>query len=204
MASGLLDEEIRQGIVDVMRRLYIRGLVTSLGGNVSSRSSDKKRFWITCSGVDKYRITVEDLSLIDIGSGEVVAGGRPSSEYLTHLAIYRAREDIESIVHSHNPYTLVLVEALVRHRHLRDLMRQFYEVETMLGGVEVVERIPPGSRELASAVARVFSERRDVGAVVLRDHGVVAVGRSLVEALNRAEVLEDISRVVVTRLLLGL
>lgn len=186
MGGEGLDLGLRTAIVEAARRLYLRGLNSSLSGNVSARSSLKGHFWITPRSRDKASLRIEDLSLVSIERGERVMGGEPSSEYRMHLQIYRARDDVGAVVHTHQ------VHAMTAHRLglLRpELVGRSFEARSYLGRIASVPRIEPGTWDLADAVARAFSEDRAV-AVVIEDHGVACVGRDVVEALNRAEVLE--------------
>ncbi|MEZ0290613.1 MAG: class II aldolase/adducin family protein [Sulfolobales archaeon] len=201
----MLDLEIRREIVRIMKRLYMRSLITTSSGNVSRRASDRRRFWITSSGVDKYSLKPEDLSLIDIERGERVLGSKPSSEYRMHLEIYRARDDIEAIVHAHPFYAVALSHILSRESLTRIYRRygeRLYEARSYIGSLVVIDRYEPGSVELAKAVAGELYSNRGVSVAVLRGHGAVSVGASLYEALNKIEVLEDLSRLIFYLLIL--
>jgi L-fuculose-phosphate aldolase len=201
----VLDYEIRLRIIEAAKRLYLRGLITSLTGNISNRSSDKRRFWITPSGKDKYDLKPYDMSLVDIDSGEKIAGDKPSSEYLMHLYIYRVRDDVESIVHAHSPYTLVLFDLYKRSQLIKifeKFSEEYYETKTFLRKIDVIERTPPGTVELAEKVSEVFKNDLDVTLLVLKGHGVVSIGNDLTKALNRIEVLEDLSKIYIFKMLL--
>jgi len=178
------DLEVRESIVDAMRRLYLRGLNSSLSGNVSARSSYRDHFWITPKSIDKASLSIEDLSLVSIESGSRIIGGEPSSEYRMHLQIYKARSDVNAVVHTHQVYTMIAFKAgLLR----RDLLEDSFEAKAYLGDIGYVPRIEPGSWELAEAAARELSSR---SVIIIDGHGVACVGSSVVEALNRAEILE--------------
>ena len=178
------DLEVRKSIVDAMRRLYLRGLNSSLSGNVSARSSYRDYFWITPKSIDKASLSIEDLSLVSIESGSRIMGGEPSSEYRMHLQIYKARSDVNAVVHTHQVYTMIAFKAgLLR----RDLLEDSFEAKAYLGDIGYVPRIEPGSWELAEAAARELSSR---SVIIIDGHGVACVGSSVVEALNRAEILE--------------
>jgi len=182
----VFDEGVRTAVVDAARRLYMRGLNSTLSGNISARSSNKGYFWITPSSYDKARLSIEDLSLVDIESGSRVMGREPSSEYKMHLQIYRVRGDVNAVVHTHQVYTMVAHRAgLLR----RDLLEESFEAKIYLGEIGYVPRLEPGSWDLANAVTQELS-KDGRAVVVIEGHGVVSVGRNIAEALNRAEVLE--------------
>ncbi len=193
------DLEVRTKIVDAAKRLYLRGLNSSMSGNISTRSSYRKSFWITPRSFDKASLTIEDLSLVDIETANRIMGAEPSSEYRMHLKIYMVRDDVNAIVHTHQIYTMIAHRAgLLR----RELLEEDYEARAYLGGIAYVPRLEPGSLELAEAVARQLASRENV-AVIMDGHGVALVGRSIDEALNRAEILEMGAMRLVNLALLG-
>ncbi|MEM0259745.1 MAG: class II aldolase/adducin family protein [Sulfolobales archaeon] len=200
----MLDLDIRREIVGVMRRMYMRALITSMSGNVSRRANDRRRFWITPSGADKYLLDPEDLSLVDIESGERVAGLQPSSEYRMHLEIYRSIDDAEAIVHAHPPYMIALAHALKEEtlrRIIEEYSRDLYEVKYYIGGrVAILGRLEPGTEELARSVAEALY-REKTSIAILKDHGVVAFDKNLYKALNKVEVVEDLSRIILHSIL---
>ncbi|HWQ16344.1 MAG TPA: class II aldolase/adducin family protein [Sulfolobales archaeon] len=193
------DVSVRVKLVDAARRLYLRGFNSTFSGNVSVRSSYKNHFWITPRAYDKASLTIEDLSLVDIATGNRIMGAEPSSEYKVHLEIYRARDDVNAVIHTHQVYTMVAHRAgLLR----RDLLEESYEARAYLGGISYIPRLEPGSWELAKAVSQQLVDKRNV-AVIMDGHGVVLVGGSIDEALNRAEILEMESIRLINLALLG-
>ncbi len=183
----IFDYEIRSEIVEVARRLYIKGLNTTYTGNISSWSSWSGSFWITPRYRDKFNMKPDDLALVDIESGKRIMGGEPSSEVNMHIKIYRTRSDIRSIVHAHPPYTLALAKIL--SSKLVDIVDELFESKFYIGKLGIVKPIEPGTVKLADEVSSVFSDP-EVTTVVLLDHGVVSIGSNLYDALNRIEILE--------------
>ena len=176
---------LRQKITRVARRMAELGLVRGSSGNVSARWGDI--VLITPSGIVYERLHPSQVIAIDL-AGRVVSGmGAPSSEWRMHLSIYRAREDVRAVVHTHSPYAT----AASFRKHLP----VFHDEGKMLFGdeVPVSEHAPPGSWALAEAVAEALGKRGKV-ALIAR-HGAVAVGRTLTEALLLAEKLEEAATV---------
>lgn len=193
------DLGVRMKLIDAARRLYIRGLNSTMSGNVSARSSYRNYFWITPRSCDKASLSIEDLSLVDIETSNRVMGSEPSSEYRMHLKIYRVRDDVNAVVHTHQVYTMIAHRAgLLR----RELLEESYEARAYLGGIAYVPRLEPGSIELAEAVSRQLADRGNV-AVIMEGHGVAFIGRSIDEALNRAEILEMEAMRLVNLAILG-
>jgi len=180
-------ERVSQAIVS----LYRRGLITLSEGNVSLRKGN--RFFITPGGVRKDRVSPGDIAEVSL-SGEVLCG-RPSSEYLLHLEIYRQREDIFAVVHAHPPFVLSLACAGIPLRY-----PILAEAVFLLGPVSTVEFSLPSSRELAEKAAEA-SLHHD--ALVLQNHGAVTMAPSLDLALAMMETLEHVAGVLWRSLQLG-
>ncbi len=167
-----------------MKMLYLKGLITPLAGNISVRLGD--RILVTPSSYLKYALRPEDLVEVDMG-GRVLRGGKPTSELSMHLGIYRVCEKCQAIVHIHGICAPMLRE--------NDVHRLFIDTEleyVLKPRVCFVEVKPPGSRELAEAVACRVSE--GCNAIVLERHGIVAMGSDLRIALELAEAIEIAAR----------
>ncbi len=181
-----------------MKRLYLRGLNTTYTGNVSARASDESKFWITPTSRDKYNLRPEDLSYIDITSGERIFGEKESSEYRLHLMIYRKRNDVKAVIHAHPPHTYALTRGISRSSFIKDRFNEFYqssyEALNYLGKYDLVGNYDPGSWELAEKVSEKFYRDKEISVVLMLNHGIVAIGRNLSEALNRVEVFEDLAK----------
>lgn len=183
-----IDRKIKQDIVVVLKNLYRRGLISALSGNISVRIPYANRIWITPSGVYKAMLKVDDLVKIDLDGNVLEGRNRPSSEWRLHTAIYRARHDVYAIVHTHNLAVLTL-DSLGVDIDSSTLIESRYYIK----GVAYVPEAEPGSEELAKLVA----EKASVGVnlVILKRHGVVAMGRNLYEAEAAIESIEDVALV---------
>jgi L-fuculose-phosphate aldolase len=184
---------VRGEIVDVCRRLYARGLISALEGNVSARLSDGTVL-VTPAGVPKGELAAESLVVVD-ATGTVQGTGTPTSELAVHLRIYACRPDVGAVVHAHPPVATGFAVAgeTIPHGVLP-------EVVVFLGAVALVEYAMPGTADLAVAVAA-CAERHD--ALLLAHHGAVTVGRSLSAAYCRMESLEHAARIVLAARLVG-
>lgn len=172
---------LRVELVECGRRLIERGLVTGTAGNLSARLSEA-RFLVTPSGMDYERFGPEDLCLVDVERGEIAGPRRPSIEVGLHAAIYRLRADVGAVVHTHSLYASAVAAARRELPCILDAMAIQFG-----GAVPVAKYAIPGSKDLADNAARALSDR---GAVLLANHGVVAVGFDLEEAFGRAELAE--------------
>ncbi|MCS7112460.1 MAG: class II aldolase/adducin family protein [Nitrososphaerota archaeon] len=178
------EEELKIEIIRVMKTLYGRGLVSALGGNVSARIPGSDTIWITPSGIFKGDLKPDDLVKISL-DGDVIEGFmRPSIEWPMHTVIYRVRPDVNAVIHAHNPITTGLALAGIELKPIT------VEAVVTLRSVPVIPFAYPGTDELAKLVAeRVMGVR----ALILQNHGVVALGYNLVEAEAIVETLEEVA-----------
>ena len=79
-------------------------LVTALEGNASIIDRETGLTYITPSGRMKLLLQREDISVMDESGAQIGGRGKRSSEYLLHEAVYRARPDVNAVVHCHCPY----------------------------------------------------------------------------------------------------
>lgn len=170
-------------------------LVVGMAGNVSAREPGASEFWITPSGVDYDRLTADNLVQIHLHHPPPPAGLKPSSDTANHQAIYRQRDDVSGIVHTHSTYATVF--AVLR----REIPALLVEAAGYLGGpVPVMEYLPPASPELGERAAVGLGSHR---AVLLPNHGVIAVGESVGDAFTAALLVEQSARVAFLASLLG-
>jgi ribulose-5-phosphate 4-epimerase/fuculose-1-phosphate aldolase len=141
-------------------------------------------------------LTAEDICIVDFS--EVCLAGKypPSIEIAMHIAAYRNRSDVQAIVHTHQNYASVFA---VLNRPVPAL---FEEVLLKIGSqIEIVPFAPSGSRELAENVAGKL--QNGAYGYIIQNHGALALGNSLDEALLNAELMEKVCRVYYLALATG-
>jgi ribulose-5-phosphate 4-epimerase/fuculose-1-phosphate aldolase len=184
MSAGTDEEALKEQIIRSMKSLHQRGLMTGVGGNASARVTGSEEIWMTPSGLYKPELRSEDLVKIDL-EGKVIEGTfKPSMEWYFHTAVYKKRFDVNAVLHTHSPYTTGLALANVKLRPIT------LEAATVLADVPILPFRYPGTEELGSQVGEAILGRR---AVILQNHGVIAVGFDLIEALSTVEILEEVS-----------
>ena len=94
----------RQQVLDAVRRIVDAGLVAGASGNVSRRirTPDGDLVAVTASRVPYHRFTLDDVLVVDFDVEPVVGDGIPSSESLCHMTMYRARADVNAVIHTHS------------------------------------------------------------------------------------------------------
>lgn len=180
-------EKERKEIVAFGRKLLTSGLTAGTGGNLSIVNRKRNLVAITPSGVDYLEMSPEDVVLLGM-EGEPVETSKynPSSELLFHLALYRNRQDIQAIVHTHSVYATTLAT-------LGWEIPAFHYLVAYSGRkVPLAAYATFGSEELARNVADAIGENN---AVLMGSHGVVTVGPTLAKAFETAEIIEYVARV---------
>lgn len=185
---------IRKEIVEVCRHIYEKGFVAANDGNVSVLLEDG-RVLITPTGVSKGFINPEDLAVVNL-DGEVLSEEhRPSSELPMHLYIYKNRPDVRAVVHAHPLYsTGFAVAGIPLDKNV------LAEVVLTLGAVPLVEYGTPSTDELPTAMGE-YIRRAD--AFLLANHGVVTIGRNLLETFWKLERVEHFAQISFIARLLG-
>ena len=186
------EASLRRDIVEVGRRLYAKGFIAGGEGNVSVREGD--RLYVTPGGVCKGFLKPEDVVVTDL-EGRVTSGARVTSEILMHAAVYRRRPDVRAVVHAHPPAaTGFAVAGLPLDRPV------LAEPVVTLGPVPVVPFGTPSTSDLADQVAAAIGSAH---ALLLANHGALAVGETLWRAWERMETLEQFARIALVARLLG-
>jgi L-fuculose-phosphate aldolase len=181
-------------IIAMIERIYRYGMTTTSGGNLSIRD-DAGDIWITPAGIDKGELTREDVVCVK-QDGTIAGKHRPSSEFPFHQLIYRARPDLQAVVHAHPP-------ALVSFSMVRKIpdTRLLPNERAICGDIGMAEYALPGSVQLGENIAKVFAEGKNT--VMLENHGVVVGAGSLMEAFERFETLDFCARLEIKARRLG-
>jgi len=188
------EESVKQDIIKMTSLLYDKGLITGTGGNVSARVPGAKEFWITPSGMFKKYLTPEDLVKCDLQAKVTEGIMKPSIETPFHAAVYRRREDVNAVVHAHNPVATGLGVAGVEIEPVTP------EAAVILLKVPILPFKFPGTDALADVVAENIVGHR---ALILKNHGVLGVGYDLLEAVSAVEILEEVAKIILVSRLVG-
>ncbi|HHV71219.1 MAG TPA: class II aldolase/adducin family protein [Clostridia bacterium] len=174
--------DLKEGIIKTALKMVQSGLVRGTWGNISVRQDN--RLLITPSGTPYEELTVEDIAVVDLKSGEQVGGRlKASSELPLHISIYRIFDRINGIVHTHSLYASAFAA-------LGEEVPCYTEDQAQIigGSIPVASYALPGSYELGYNVTAVLKTGKY--AALMAKHGLVSVGRSLKEAFMVAEVAE--------------
>lgn len=187
-------DDAKKELLRYGREMIARSLTTGSGGNLSIFVRSKKRIVITPSGISYTAMTADDMVVCD-PEGQVVKGRlRPSSEIGFHLALYRHRRDVSAVVHTHSVYATTLA---CMHREIPPV---HYLVGFAGPKVPLAPYATFGTPALADAIINSIGNSN---AVLLANHGLVAVGGDLPAAFNVAEEIELVARIYYQTLVAG-
>ncbi len=182
---------LRRELSYYSKKSFQRGLISGTGGNLSVRIPGEDRVLITPSGVSLDDVTPEINILVTL-EGKILSappGLKPSKETSFHLAAYRLRSDVNALAHVHPPYStayanknlplpLVTVSARANLKH-----------------VACIECAIPGSGELRELVRTGLEANPDARAILMKEHGILTLGKDLMEAFYLADLVEDTAKI---------
>lgn len=184
---------LREAIVERGRSLYDRGYAHGSSGNLSARTDGG--ILVTPTGSSLGRLDPARIAKV-AADGAHLSGDVPSKETFLHLAMYAERPGANAIVHLH--CTCAVAVSCLVHADPRNVLPPLTAYHVMrVGTLPLVPYHRPGDRALADAVRRVAATHR---AVLLANHGPVVSGKSLDDAVDSAEELEQTAKLA---LLLG-
>jgi L-fuculose-phosphate aldolase len=187
--------EIRRKVVETGIEILSTKLTVGTWGNISCRVPREDLIAITPTGMSYDSLVPEDIVVLDL-SGKPISGARkPSIEVPLHLAIYKAREDIQAIVHTHSVYATAMAVAR------RDIPGAIEDLVQIVGGnVRVNEYALPGTEQLGINTVKAMEGRN---AVLLANHGMLGAGRDLQEALKVCRIVEKSAQIALLAQLVG-
>ena len=190
----MIDVDLREQVVAAIARLDAAGLNRGSTGNLSVRAS-QGGFWITPTGTPPEEITADSLVWLDELGAVKQGAWAPSTEWPFHQAIYRARADLAAVVHMHSPHATALA-------CLRRELPPFHYMVAVAGG-DSVPCTPYhlfGTEALSQAVGVAFGERQ---ACLMANHGLVAGGSTLAQAMKVAVEIESLCGIYLQALSVG-
>jgi L-fuculose-phosphate aldolase len=188
-----VDKNIITEILAVARRMDDKNLVNAFEGNISIKKNEL--IYITPTSKNKGILTEGMIAVVDSQGNQIHGNCKPTSELSMHMAAYRIRENIGGVVHCHP--TFLTAHAIcgipVETRAYPEMIANFLRFEVAPYG-------RPGTEDILNN-AIPFLKRDDV--VLLGNHGVLAVGKTATEAMNKIEAAEAITKTLFFAHMLG-
>ena len=179
-------------MINACKRLHERGILFGVGGNISLRSGNPDIILCSPSGIPLMDMRLADICAVDIttiknGKYEVKSGRHdPTSEIWLHGGIYRARPEINAVIHTHPPIVTAFscTSAEVDFKIQEDQRWYIGDVDSL-----PFQRVEP--IEFAEVAVAKLTENY---ALILKNHGLVALGDTLSEAVNITETMEGLAK----------
>jgi L-ribulose-5-phosphate 4-epimerase len=190
-------DAVRGNVARLHDELTRNGLVAWTQGNISERVPDSDLVVIKPSGVSYAELSPESMVVVDL-DGDVVEGDlSPSSDTATHAYVYREMDEVGGVVHTHSPYATAWAARCEPIPCVLTAIADEFGGDIPLGPFARI-----GGDEIGRGIVETLSESRS-RAVLMRSHGVFAVGADAREAVKAAVLCEDAARTVLLARQLG-
>ncbi|MFT4271248.1 MAG: aldolase [Pantoea sp.] len=188
----MTEQQARLEMVQLGASFFQRGYATGSAGNLSLLLEDGNLL-ATPTGSCLGELQADRLSKVTM-QGEWISGDKPSKEIAFHRALYLNNPQCKAVVHLHSHYLTAL--SCLQGLDTENCIRPFTPYVVMrVGDVPVVPYYKPGDQRLAEDLAQLAARYR---AFLLANHGPVVVGKTLREAADNTEELEETARLMFT------
>jgi L-fuculose-phosphate aldolase len=185
---------LKKKLVEVCHKVYSKGFVAAYDGNISART-ENNTVLITRSGICKGDVKEKDIVEIDLSGKSITGVKKISTEHKIHLYAYKKRKDVNAVVHCHPTYatTFALIgEGLDKH--------YLPEVFLTLGKVPLCKYATPSTDGVHKSLEPYINYS---WAMLLQNHGALALGKSLDDAYFKMEKLEHAAKIILFARLIG-
>jgi L-fuculose-phosphate aldolase len=186
----------KQSVLEAAQKMSAAGLVVGTSGNISLLLPGKKQLLaITPTSKHYDLLRAEDIQIVDFNGDKVEGDLRPSMETMLHIAIYKARKNVNAVIHTPPVYASAAAVAGLEIPPILD------DQVVFLGGeIKLARHALSGSAEQLTGVIESLGER---SGVLLANHGAVATGRSLRDAFDAAQLIEKTAKILLLALSTG-
>lgn len=184
-------ECLKKQVVKIAQEADRSGLCKHRSGNFSIRDEKTGYVVVTPSGIDREELTYHDICVVDLDANviEIETNVKPTSELLMHLQVYKTRQDVFSIVHTHSR---IATSFAVLKKEIPAIIFECANLGLKDGVIPVASYGRPGTTALSDSVIEPI-KRSDV--ILLEKHGVLAVDKDPKEALLKAHYVEELAEV---------
>ena len=181
----------RKQLSEFSQRAFRRHLVGGTGGNLSLRIPGTDTVLVTPTGISLEEVQPAENILVNL-EGEIIESPKDlkgSKETGFHLAAYHLKPDVGGIAHVHPPY------ATAYSNKVRPLPLATISARVILKHVPCIECFAPGSAELRNAVVGGIQKNPEANCILMKEHGILAMGRDLRQAYTIADLTEDTAKI---------
>jgi len=188
---------IREEVARFCHVVYEKGDTQASGGNLSCRVPGTNLFAIKRTAVNMRFMTADDVVIVDEELNVVYGEGKPSKEAGFHIGVLKSRPEMNALIHCHPNYAIAIAN------NKMDLPLTTVTVKKAVGYVPWIETALAGSDELKQYVVDAFVKYPESVGVLMKEHGVCSVGRTLEEAYNKLDLIEQTSKQAVIQVLVA-
>ena len=196
-ALGISEQAVND-VLFVAKRMDQKNLVNSFAGNISAKVDGK--IYITPTGQNKGMLTQEKIAVVD-ENGKRIWGMKETSEIIMHRMAYDICEengwDVGGVVHSHSKVLTAFSMAMkdVETKALPEMMGNFHKIPCVPYGA-------PGTKYILTMAEPYLADGYRI--VLLGNHGSLAVGKTVEDAMNVVEACEAIAeQILITKYIIG-
>lgn len=184
---------MKSEIIKFGRYLYDKDLTSATSGNISIKHGNK--VFITGTGTALGFLDENDIVEIDLDGNELYSGQKASSEKHLHIAIYKLRPDLNSIIHCHSPFATAFAAC-------RKELSAPIIAENILyfGKIPIADYAMPSSDELMENTSKFFV---DYDTVLMANHGIIAAAENIFSAFCKIETAETYAKTYVYSKIIG-
>jgi ribulose-5-phosphate 4-epimerase/fuculose-1-phosphate aldolase len=173
-------DELRRQLADAIRMLARADIVDHSGHGSARRDSGS--FYVNSAASARGALTIDDIVAVDLDGQLVEGAAHPPLEFHIHSEIYRARPDVQAVMHTHPKWSTFLTMVGARYEAV-------YAQGALLGDIPLLDSpMSINTRPMGEKVAAALGRG---SAVLLKSHGAVVVGSDLVECFALAAYLEE-------------
>lgn len=173
-------EQLKQQLVDCIRMLESSDII-DYNGHASTRAGDGRMF-INIGTCQRSQLTTDDICTIDFDGNVLEGNGKPPLEFHLHAGIYKARPDVQAIVHAHPKWSTFLTM-------VGESYEPVYAQGTLVYPMPILDS--PRSINNPDMAKRLADTLGDRPAAMMKSHGAVTCGKNIVEAFVLANYLEE-------------
>ena len=194
MSEEKLDE-LKSLLVIGAKSIFQKGLVENNEGNVSVRVGKADEYLITPTANQYDQLTKEQIVHMSFDGVALSSGKLPSSEVKLHVALYKSRPKVQCVIHTHSTFATML--SVVR-KNIPIIMEE--QVVYLGGSIDVSSYGEAHTDDIGSVAVNALGYKN---AALLANHGVIACGKSVNNAVKSAELVEKLAKVYWGTLILG-
>jgi ribulose-5-phosphate 4-epimerase/fuculose-1-phosphate aldolase len=173
-------DQVKQQLVDCIRMLE-RADIIDYNGHASIRAGENRMF-INIGSCQRSQLTTDDICTIDFDGTVIEGAGKPPLEFHLHAGIYKARADVQAVVHAHPKWSTFLTMA-------GESYKPVFAQGSLVCPLPVLDS--PNSINNPVMAKRLADTLGDQPAALMKSHGAVSVGKDIVEAFVLINYLEE-------------